>query len=105
MKDTKKSVVEQIKSTVSKYGVFTPDEVNMSNPVIETISNECHKLAEEFQENYVLVVTYKKTDNGFLDTEDELISYEDLEQDVLEEILVLCEQHEAQEIQIAKRIS
>ncbi len=101
LKETKmkNEIVERIKSIISRYGTFTPDEVEMSNPVIETVSDECHKLAEEFQENCVLAVTYKKTDNGFLDTIDELISYEDLEQDVLEEILILCEAHETQSIQ------
>jgi hypothetical protein len=62
-------------------------------------------LAEYFKQQGVQVNVYMPS--GFSsDPEDEYdVDYEDLDKDVLEEILILCEEYEADQLKTEKRIS
>jgi hypothetical protein len=58
-------------------------------------------LAEQFYFFKITTTTYVDE----METGEDYILYEDLSKGLLEEILILAEQFEAQEIQTAKRIS
>jgi len=98
----KKTLIKQIKNIISKYGSFTTADVEAdSSPVIASLGKHTFQLAETFNLHKVTAITYVHD----TESDEDYISYEDLNRDVLAEILFLAEIHEAQEIQTEKRIS
>ena len=102
----KKEVIERIKSLLSTYGCFGLGELEEcdSSPCVGTLGSVVG-LAEYFTEDYVEVSVYNPSSisSDAIDEYEE--KYENLSEDVLQEIELLCEQWEAQTIQTEKRIS
>ena len=87
----KDEIISQIKEIIKEWGSFTTADVQAeSSPLINSVSKNSFQLAERFNVDGVEAVTYvydNVTDNDF-------IPYEDLDEDVLEEILMLAEDYE-----------
>jgi hypothetical protein len=89
----KTELIKHIQEVVKKYGEFSTADVDAdSSPVIKSLRNT-HLLAEVFGENKVTAVLYVD-DN---DVDEEFISYEELNKNVLKEISLLCNQWVLQE--------
>jgi hypothetical protein len=93
-------LINKIEKIILTHGAFTTADVEAnSSPVIQSLGST-HLLAEQFWQHKVTAVLYVND----METNEEYIFYEDLSEDVLEEILFLCEQWEADELQTEKRI-
>ena len=94
----KEQVIEEIKKIIAEVGSFGIDEVEADcSPCVGSLGKYVG-LAEGFNLDSVEVSVYMPS--GFSsDAEDEYTTtYEELDKDVLEEILALCEQYkESQE--------
>lgn len=92
---TKKTVIKRIKALIEKQGhgkdkvVTIADMEASSSPCIKHIG-ETAILAEIFGQHKATVFTYV----GDIETNEDYISYEDLDRDVLDEILVLLEDYD-----------
>jgi hypothetical protein len=97
----KKEIINHIQKIIVEFGEFTTADVEANgSPVIQSLGNT-HLLAEQFGEHKVTAVLYVND----TETDEDYISYEDLSEDVLQEILLLAEIWEAEELQTEKRIS
>jgi hypothetical protein len=103
---TKQETIQEIKKLLSTYGCFSIgelDDINV-NPCVGSIGSVVG-LAEYFTEDYVEVNVYHT--NSF--SSDSIESYESvyelLDDAVLQDILSLCQDFEAQTLQTEKRIS
>jgi hypothetical protein len=89
-------IINSIKNIIIKFGDFTTADVEAnSSPCISSKVGR-NELCELFTLYTVEVVTYDKDD---FEIDRSFISYEFLSGDVLEDILVLAELHEAQSLQ------
>ncbi len=99
---TKKEIIKKIQAIIAEFGSFTTADVQaVSSPILKTIGKNTCQLAEGFLHDKVEAVLYVHES----ETDSEFISYHDLKKDVLEEILFLAEQYEADELQTEKRCS
>jgi hypothetical protein len=101
----KKSIIKRIKKIINEFGSFDVNEIGAEiSPCVGTLGNYVG-LAEYFKPTNVQVNVYMPS--GFSsDPEDEYdVDYEDLDKDILEEILILCEEYEAEQLKTEKRIS
>jgi hypothetical protein len=102
----KKEVIERIKSLLSTYGCFNIGELDQcdSSPCVGTLGGLLG-LAEYFTEDYVEVNVYNTNQysSEAIETYEEL--YENLTEEVLHEIMILCEQWEVETLKTEKRIS
>ena len=92
-------IIKQIKEIIAEFGSFGVGEVEADcSPCVGSLGNYVG-LAEEFNLNGVEVNVYMPS--GFSsDPEDEYgITYEELDKDVLEEILLLCEKYKEQQLE------
>ena len=101
----KKEIIEKIKEILSNYGCFDIHELDQEHTGIAVGSlGNIVGIAEYYTEDYCEVRVYNP-----IYSSDEIDSYEakyeDLDEDVLSEVLILCEEWEAQNIQTEKRIS
>ena len=103
---TKQETIQEIKKLLSTYGCFSIgelDDINV-NPCVGSIGSVVG-LAEYFTEDYVEVNVYHT--NSFssdaIESYEEL--YENLSEDILDEIYFLCQEYEAQTLKTEKRIS
>lgn len=93
---TKKTIINKIKKIITDFGTFTTADVQAeSSPCTGSLGRNTVQLAESFYHDKIEAVTYVHDNEESSD----YINYEDLKKDVLEEILYLAEQYEAQEIQ------
>lgn len=98
----KRTVIKNINKIIVKFGSFTTADVEAnSSPCIATLGKDTHQLIEEFGEHKVTAFIYVHETV----VNEEYISYEDLDKDTLEEILLLAEIWEAESLQTEKRIS
>lgn len=96
----KRTIIKRIKAIISEWGGFTCADVEAtSSPVIKTLGKDTCQLAERFEKDKVEAVIYVHES----ETDEDYISYEDLEKDVLDEILILAEQWEAICLKTEKR--
>jgi hypothetical protein len=94
-------IIERIKTIIKNHGEFTvADVVAESSPVISSLGNT-HQLAEQFGHDKVTAVLYVND----TETDEDFISYYNLEYEVLEQILWLAEIWEAESLIDEKRIS
>lgn len=102
----KKTIIKRIRKIISEFGGFQIGELDgvETSPCVGSLGNYVG-LAEGFNRSGIEVSVYMPS--GFSsDAEDEYtLTYEELNKDILEEILLLCEQYEAEQIQTEKRIS
>lgn len=86
----KEYLIDEIKSIIKDYGIFTTGEVNAeSSPCIESKGNLTH-LIEFYNEHTVNVFVYSER-FGDDSIDSYLMYYEELEEDILEEILELAQ--------------
>jgi hypothetical protein len=105
MAKTKKSIIKQIKTIIRAFEPFGSGEVEPSNSPLVSGMGDLIALAEYFNYKSVEVRVY---DSGSMSSDsihDYEVEYENLSKDVLEEILFVAEQYEAEQIKTAKRIS
>ena len=95
----KEEIIKKIKEIIAEFGGFGTGEVEADcSPCVGSLGNYVG-LAEEFNLNGVEVNVYMPS--GFSsDPEDEYgMTYEELDTDVLEEILLLCEKYKEQQLE------
>lgn len=98
----KEELIYQIFRIIGDYGSFTTADVAAdSSPCIASLGSHTHQLIEQFGPFKVTAITYVHD----TEVDEDYIRYNDLSEDILEEILVLAEIWEAQELQTLKRIS
>ena len=108
MAKTKKSIIKDIKKIISEWGSFGSGEVEQGGETYSPCVNSMGglvALAEYFTANKVKVNVYEPKSISSDAMHDYEVQYEDLPKDVLEEILTLCEQYEADQLKTEKRIS
>ena len=102
----KKELIQNIKKILSVYGCFNIAELDQydNTPCVATMGNFV-ALADYYTEDYVDVSVYnpRSVSSDPIDEYEE--QYDNLSEEVLQEILVLCEQWEAQSLQTEKRIA
>ena len=101
----KKTVIKRIRKIIAEFGSFDVNEIGAeTSPCVGSLGNYVG-LAEYFKPQGVQVNVYMPS--GFSsDPKDEYdVDYEDLDKDVLEEILILCEEYEVEQLKTEKRIS
>jgi len=93
----KTSQIEYIKDVINKWGATTSAELELdSSPVFNNISGKVCSLIESFTFNYVTVVTY----DDELEIEEENIRYEDLSDELIDEIHTIMEIYDTREIEL-----
>lgn len=93
----KKTIIKKIKAIIKEHGSFTIADVQAdSSPCIASMKGAT-QLAESFHYDKVEAVTYELKYDEEIDSDN--IPYEDLKKDVLEEILHLAENWEAECLQ------
>ena len=103
---TKQEIIDRIKSILNVEGCFWIGELEVEpGGVVVGELGKFVGLAEYFFEDYVEVNIYEpsSTSSDEIDTYD--AKYEDLDEDVLQSILLVVEQREAENIRTEKRIS
>lgn len=102
----KEETILAIKKILSNYGCFSTGELDGEDQSIcvGTLGNYVG-LAEYFTEDYCEVNVYepRSSSSDAMDTYEE--RYENLSEDVLLDILLVCENWEAESLQTEKRIS
>ena len=97
----KEEIIEQIKGIIENYGSFDSGEVEQAGGSYSPCVNEMGNLvalAEYFNGTGVEVNVYNPNSFSSDPIDDYELTYEELDKDVLEEILALCEQYkESQE--------
>jgi len=98
----KSEQIDYIKKVINKHGSFTTADVEASSsPCINSIQKDSCTLLENFDTDKATAVSYiHETETG-----EDFILYEDLDNDIIEEIVSLTEDWEADQLQIEKRIS
>jgi len=92
----KRTIIKKIKAIIKEHGDFTTADVNAeSSPCVASLKG-INQLCESFNYDKVEVVTYDRNDD---EIDSDYLSYEDLKKDVIEEILILAENHEAESLQ------
>ena len=96
----KQETIQAIKNILSNYGCFNIAELDQydNTPVVSTMGGIVG-MADYFTEDYVEISVYNTTSNNDEPIEEYEEQYENLTEDVLTEILSLCEQWETQSIQ------
>ena len=101
----KAKIIRRINSILNTHGSFSIDELEGHNSLeVDKLGNYIC-MAEHFTENYIEVNVYEPNSN----CSDPIYTYEqnywDLDETVLEDVLLLCEQLEVDWIKTEKRIS
>lgn len=108
MARTKKSIIKDIKKILSEWGTFGSGEVEQGgetySPCINSMG-DLVALAEYFNYNSVDIRVYDSGSGDCDSIHEYEVKYEELAKDVLEEILFICEQYEADCLKTEKRIS
>jgi glycine betaine/choline ABC-type transport system substrate-binding protein len=87
----KRTIIKRIKAIIENIGVTTNADMELgSSPVFNSIGEHTCQLVERYGHHKVDVVTYVH-DN---ETDEDYVSYEDLEKELLEEILFNLENYE-----------
>ena len=107
MKKSKKDKINYIKKILGTYGCFSIGELDINSPegVCVNTMGPLVALAEYFTEDYTEINIYNPASFSSDPIEDYEEKYENLSEDVLHEILNLCQYWEAQSIRDLKRIS
>lgn len=88
-KTKKERLIERIRTIIEQDGSFTTGDVDASSsPIYKSFGKDSHALCERFFKNDVGIDFYV---NKFV-TDTEMVSYEELDTNTLEEILFLAEE-------------
>lgn len=94
----KKTIIKNIKKIIAEFGGFGVGEVEADcSPCVGSLGNMI-SLAEDFNLNGVDVNVYNPSRSVF-PIDDYDLTYEELDTDVLEEILLLCEKYKEQQLE------
>jgi hypothetical protein len=98
-------IIKRITSILSIYGCFSIGELEGENSILIGTLGNYVGLGEYFTEDYIEVSVYepRSSSSDAIDTYEE--SYWLLNENVLGDVLLLCEQWEAESIRTEKRIS
>jgi hypothetical protein len=98
-------IIKRITSILSIYGCFSIGELEGENSILIGTLGNYVGLGEYFTEDYIEVSVYepRSSSSDPIDTYEE--SYWELNENVLGDVLLLCEQWEAESIRTEKRIS
>ena len=98
-------IIKRITSILSIYGCFSIGELEGENSILIGTLGNYVGLGEYFTEDYIEVSVYepRSSSSDAIDTYEE--SYWELNENVLGDVLLLCEQWEAECIRTEKRIS
>lgn len=98
-------IIKRITSILSVYGCFSIGELEGENSILIGTLGNYVGLGEYFTEDYIEVSVYepRSSSSDAIDTYEE--SYWLLNENVLGDVLLLCEQWEAESIRTEKRIS
>jgi hypothetical protein len=98
-------IIKRITSILSIYGCFSIGELEGENSILIGTLGNYVGLGEYFTEDYIEVSVYepRSSSSDPIDTYEE--SYWLLNENVLGDVLLLCEQWEAESIRFEKRIS
>ena len=100
--DNKASAIRQIQTIVERWGETTSSELMLeSSPCVESIGNSPNvcTLVEEFKFKGVKVVTY--VNDGEIDSS--FVDYDELDDDLLEEVLAVMQDYDAEMDRTEKR--
>ena len=102
----KQVIIKSIKNTLGVEGCFSVGELDGEDQsiTIGTLGNYVG-LIEYFTEDYVEVNVYEPRSTSSDAIDSYTLFYEDLEEDILGDVLLLCEEWEVQNIKTEKRIS
>jgi hypothetical protein len=101
----KSELIERITDILKVNGCFSIGELELENSVcVGTLGNYVG-LAEYFTEDYVDINVYEPRSSSSDEIDTYFLNYDELNSDVLYEILLVCEQCEAECIRTEKRIS
>jgi hypothetical protein len=101
----KRTIIKNIKRIIDDFGSFDLSEINAdSSPCVGTLGNFVG-LAESFNKDEVNVSVYEPESASSDPMDEYTIEYEKLDKDVLSEILIYCEEWEAECLKTEKRIS
>ena len=102
----KSEIIKCIKNILKDFGCFNIGELEGENQsiLVGELGNYVG-LIEAFYVNHVEVSVYEPQSMSSDAIDDYKINYEDLEDDILSDVLLLCEQWEAENIRTQKRIS
>ena len=103
----KEDLINYIKNILKTYGCFSIGELDVDSHggVCVNDMGPLVALAEYFTEDYTEINIYNPSSFSSDPIEDYEEKYEKLSEDVLQEILTLCQYWEAQSIRDEKRIS
>lgn len=96
---TKQSKIEYIKNTIAKYGIFTTAEVEADYSPAISCYGDMSILIEEFHISQCVAFTYVHSTC----TNETNMFYEDLDEEVINDICTLVENWEAEQEQTLKR--
>jgi len=102
-KSKKQELIERIKSIINEWGSFSVGEVEADcSPCVNSMGRLV-ALAEHFNAENVGIEVYEPTSFSSDSQESYTMTYEELEVEVLEEILILAEEYEAISYKTEKR--
>jgi len=101
---TKEEQIKEIKRIIKEFGSTTSSELSLDcSPCINSIGNgknNVSQLVEHFNQDDVTAVTY----NDETEIGEEEISYEDLSEDIIDEVYHIIEAYEVDMLKTEKRI-
>jgi hypothetical protein len=102
---SKKQTIKAIQKIINEFGSFTTGELQAEVSPCVGAMGKFVALAEQFRQNVVDVSVYEPAGFSSDPIDEYEATYEELTADVLEEILILAEQFEAESLKTEKRIS
>lgn len=100
------ATIEKIKSILNDFGCFSIGELEHdTNGICVGELGKFVGLAEYFTQDYVEVNVYEPSSMSSDEVDSYEEQYENLSEEVLNEILFVCEQWEAESLRTEKRIS
>jgi hypothetical protein len=101
-KTDRQEKIEYIKKVIREWGVVNTAELELeSSPVYNSMGKDHYMLVEGFYNDWVEVVEYVHEE----ETDSHNVSYEELEDCLIDEICIIIENYEADCIKTEKRIS
>ena len=98
----KQNKIDYIKRVLSDWGMVTTGEMELGHsPVYNSLSKDHYMLVEEFTQDYVRVVEYVHESI----TNEIEVEYENLDDDLIDEITTIIENYEADNFKTEKRIN
>jgi len=92
----KDAKVIKIKSIIGKWGMTTAKDLNLSTSPNGTTNDNVYSLIERFNHYDVEVITY----NNGIPIDFDIIEYIDLPDDVLDEVLAIIEDYDAEQTKL-----